>query len=103
MNFPLQTVALPRVLTVSISAGGIPKRPIAACMATRDGLAGDGRNHAKHSRPDRAVSLFDVEILEQLVAEGFPLSPGAVTRRYSSVLPAGGGTTRDRRAATRRD
>lgn len=77
MNFSLQTPTLPRVLAVSISAGGIPKRPIAACMASRDGLAGDGRNHAKHIRPDRAVSLLDVEILEQLVAEGFPLSPGA--------------------------
>ena len=29
-------------------------------------------------RPDRALSFLDYEILEQLVAEGFPLVPGAV-------------------------
>jgi len=38
---------------------------------------GDGRNHAKHIRPDRALSLWDHEILLQLVAEGFQLTPGA--------------------------
>jgi MOSC domain-containing protein YiiM len=69
--------AFPRVLAVSISAGGIPKLPHRSVWAARDGLRGDGRNHAKHIRPDRAVSLWDVEILEQLVAEGFPLIPGA--------------------------
>jgi MOSC domain-containing protein YiiM len=68
---------VPRVVAVSISAGGIPKLPQDSAWAAHDGLVGDGRNHAKHIRPDRAVSLFDLEILEQLVAEGFPLTPGA--------------------------
>lgn len=69
--------ASPRVLAVSISAGGIPKLPQSSAWASRDGLLGDGRNHAKHVRPDRAVSLWDLEILEQLSAEGFSLTPGA--------------------------
>ena len=65
------------VVAVSISSGGIPKRPVSLGRVARAGLVGDGRNHAKHIRPDRAISLFDLEILEQLVREGFPLEPGA--------------------------
>ena len=65
------------VVAVSVSPGGIPKRAVAVGIVTHAGLVGDGRNHAKHIRPDRAVSLFDLEVLEQLVREGFPLKPGA--------------------------
>ncbi len=85
MNFAHQSAASPRVLAVSVSAGGIPKRPTAACMATRDGLVGDGRNHAKHFRPDRAVSLWDIEILDELVEEGFSLTPGAAGENLTVV------------------
>jgi MOSC domain-containing protein YiiM len=68
----------PFVLSVNISPGGIPKRPIPSAEARKDGLEGDGRNHAKHVRPDRAVSLWDYEMLRQIAAEGFEsLSPGA--------------------------
>ena len=66
-----------RVLAVSISPGGIPKQPQTMAQAMKDGLVGDGRHHAKHIRPDRAISLFDWEVLQQLVTEGFPLVPGA--------------------------
>lgn len=68
----------PRVLAVCVSRGGIPKLPQAAVQVGADGLQGDGRNHTKHVRPDRAVSLWDIEILDQLAAEGFPLTPGAI-------------------------
>jgi MOSC domain-containing protein YiiM len=67
----------PYVLAVSISSGGIPKRPQEAAGARQDGLVGDGRIHAKHVRPDRAISLWDYEVLKQLAREGFPLTPGA--------------------------
>lgn len=67
----------PCILAVCTSPGGIPKRPQPMAYVSRDGLLGDGRNHAKHIRADRAISLFDSEILEQLVGEGFPLVPGA--------------------------
>jgi len=43
---------------------------------TRDGIEGDQHNHEKHYRPDRAVSIFDVETMRDLVVEGFPLEPG---------------------------
>ncbi len=67
----------PYVVAVCISPGGIPKLPLEEGFVTREGLLGDGRNHTKHIRPDRAISLFDLEILERLVCEGFPLTPGA--------------------------
>jgi MOSC domain-containing protein YiiM len=70
-------LAEPCVVAVSISPGGIPKRPQELARALVTGLDGDGHNHAKHIRPDRAISLWDLEILQQLVAEGFALEPGA--------------------------
>jgi MOSC domain-containing protein YiiM len=65
-----------RLIAVCISPGGIPKLPLGEVQVTTTGLAGDGRNHAKHIRPDRAVSLIDREILDQLRAEGFEVGPG---------------------------
>ena len=73
----MQANAIAQLVAVSISPGGIPKRQIAAGRVDAEGIAGDGRAHAKHKRPDRAVSLFDIEILRELVAEGFALTPGA--------------------------
>jgi MOSC domain-containing protein YiiM len=76
----------PYVLAVSISPGGIPKYPQAIATVTKSGLLRDGRNHAKHIRPDRAVSLWDYEILQQLVKEGFStLVPGAAGENLTVV------------------
>jgi MOSC domain-containing protein YiiM len=86
----------PFVLSVNISPGGIPKLPIDSVSALKSGLQGDGRNHAKHILPDRAVSLWDYELLQHLVAEGFSsLKPGAagenltVTRLNVQSMTAG--------------
>ena len=65
------------VLALCISAGGIPKSPVPMARVTVEGLEGDGRNHAKHVKPSRAVSLIDEEMLDELRAEGFPLPAGA--------------------------
>lgn len=66
------------VLSVNVSKGGIPKLPIDSCVVSFDGLDGDGRDHDKHISRDRAISLIDREILDQLEAEGYDVSPGAV-------------------------
>ena len=42
----------------------------------RRGLEGDGRHHAKHDKPSRAVSLLDLEQLEELAREGLVFRPG---------------------------
>ena len=75
----------PYVLAVSISAGGVPKRPQPEALALTSGFVGDGRNHAKHIRPDRAISLWDQEILQALVSEGFALTPGAAGENLTVV------------------
>ena len=70
--------AMGRLVAVCVSRGSIPKRMLTTVQVTTDGLQGDGHAHAKHNRPERAVSLFDLEILTQLQKEGFPLYPGAI-------------------------
>ena len=71
-----QTDPSPRVVAVCISAGGVPKLPIRRGTITASGVQGDAHAHAKHIRPDRAISILDVEIIRQLNAEGFAIRPG---------------------------
>jgi len=77
------------VVAVCISAGGIPKRPVDAAEVSASGLLGDGHDHAKHWHPDRAVSIQDFELVEQVAAEGYPVGPGImgenITVRGSNV------------------
>lgn len=67
----------PTVLSINTSPGGIPKRPHESIEVTPSGLAGDGHNHEKHNNPLFAVSLIDVEDLDDLRDEGFDVYPGA--------------------------
>lgn len=76
---------LGKVVAVCVSSGGIPKRAVDVARVCVNGLAGDGRAHAKHIRSERAVSLFDMEILVQLRKEGFPLYPGAIGENLTVV------------------
>ncbi len=66
------------ILAVCISPGGVPKLPVEKARATVDGLVGDGRDHAKHAKPSRAISLMDQELLDDLCAEGYSLEPGTI-------------------------
>ncbi len=66
------------LVAVCVSSGSIPKRSVDGARVTTNGLEGDEHAHDKHNRPDRAVSLFDWEILTQLQGEGFHLYPGAI-------------------------
>jgi MOSC domain-containing protein YiiM len=69
--------SMARVISINVSQGGIPKHPVTSVRIHAGGLEGDGHNHEKHYRPNQAVSLQDVEKLEELRAEGYPLCPGA--------------------------
>lgn len=64
---------------LNVSGGGVPKRPIEDGQVTKTGLAGD--RQAKpgiHGGPYRALSLFPLEHIESLAAEGHPIEPGSV-------------------------
>jgi MOSC domain-containing protein YiiM len=42
------------------------------------GLIGDGHEHEKHVRPHRAVLVQDIEKLEEIQREGYPVGPGVL-------------------------
>ncbi len=67
-----------KVISVNISDGGIPKLPTQHVEVESMGLVGDGRSHEKHWHVDRAVSLMDIETIEVLKKDGYPLEPGAI-------------------------
>jgi len=64
------------VVAVCLSPGGVPKHPVERAEVLENGLIGDGRNHEKHCRADRAVSVQDLELIEELVEEGYAVGPG---------------------------
>ncbi len=67
------------VYQINISEGGVPKHSIEVSAATRAGLSGD--RQAKpgiHGGPYRALSLFPLEVIAALAAEGHPIAPGSV-------------------------
>lgn len=66
------------VLAVNTSTGGIPKHPVQVAQVVPAGLQGDLHDHAKHDKPERAITLMDVELLEELSGEGYDLAPGTI-------------------------
>src|SRR3954463_3440565 len=67
------------VLQISVSRGGLPKRPILFGEIGREGIAGDGHAHPQiHGGPKKALLLITEEGIEELKAQGFPLYPGAL-------------------------
>jgi MOSC domain-containing protein YiiM len=67
----------PRVISINISQGGIPKLPLPQVQLIESGLQDDLHNHEKHNSPMQAVSLIDMEDLDDLRAKGYPVYPGA--------------------------
>lgn len=85
-----------RVVQVSVSAGGVPKRAVEQTFVSELGLERDGHNEPTvHGGPYRAVCLFGMEAIERVRAEGHPVSPGSVGENLTtegiewSLLPAG--------------
>ncbi len=67
-----------RIHQLNRSQGGVPKLPVAEAELTESGLDGDRQKHtAFHGGPERAVSLYSLEVIEALRAEGHPISPGS--------------------------
>ncbi|HEX4137351.1 MAG TPA: MOSC domain-containing protein [Bryobacteraceae bacterium] len=67
------------VVQVSISAGGVPNRPIERGDVTLRGIVGDGWRHpAFHGIPKRAILLITVEGLDEIRSMGFSVYPGAL-------------------------
>ncbi|MEQ1946670.1 MAG: MOSC domain-containing protein [Bryobacteraceae bacterium] len=67
------------ITQLSISPGGIPKRAILTGVVEELGLVGDSHAHPQyHGGPRQALLLITSEGIEELVAVGYPLYPGAL-------------------------
>lgn len=66
-----------RIAQISVSPGGVPKRPVESARVTSLGLDGDGHRSTKHhGGPDRALCLFSLERIQALRREGHAIVPG---------------------------
>jgi MOSC domain-containing protein YiiM len=66
-----------RVESVNVSRGGVPKTCVPEVMITEHGLQGDHQDDLRyHGGRDRAVSLFSLDLINALRAEGHPIAPG---------------------------
>jgi len=66
------------VLQVSVSQGGVPKRAVPSGEMTESGIAGDAWRYPFHGGRRKAILLVTAEGIDELVAQGFPLFPGAL-------------------------
>ena len=67
------------ILQISISPGGLPKRPIPEGYITPLGLEGDDHAHPEfHGGPTKAILIIAAEVLDELKAGGYPVFYGAM-------------------------
>ena len=63
---------------INVSRGGVPKLPVDEARVEALGLDGDVHlNLVHHGGPDRAVSLWALERIQALAAEGHPIAAGS--------------------------
>ncbi len=68
----------PHVHQISVSDGGVPKRPVFEAVVTKHGLEGDRQRNLKvHGGPDRALCLYSWELIERLQDEGHSIDAGS--------------------------
>ena len=66
------------VVQVGVSRGGIPKLPILSAELTNGGIVGDSWRYPFHGGRLQAILLITIEGIDELIAQGFPLFPGAL-------------------------
>ena len=67
------------VSSINVSNGGVPKTPRHTAWIDRDGVEGDRqRDRRFHGGPDRAVSIYSLELIEALQGEGHPITAGTI-------------------------
>jgi MOSC domain-containing protein YiiM len=67
------------LVSINVSNGGVPKRPLKSCLISEKGLAGDRqRDLEHHGGPMRAVCLYSQDLIDALRAEGHPIGAGTI-------------------------
>ncbi|MGH7604955.1 MAG: MOSC domain-containing protein [Gemmatimonadaceae bacterium] len=65
------------IVSINISAGGVPKRRVTGARVFRLGLEKDDHNDKEHhGGPDRAVCVYSLEKIRELQREGHPIDVG---------------------------
>ena len=68
---------LAKVTGLHTSNGGVPKLPVDVLTVTAEGCIGDSQNDLKHhGGSQKAVCIFQQEIIDKLNHEGHPISAG---------------------------
>lgn len=66
-----------RIVSLNRSTGGVPKLQVDEARVTFDGVEGDRQHDRRHhGGVDRALSLYSLDLIEQLQFEGHPIAPG---------------------------
>lgn len=66
------------LVSINASRGGVPKASVLEAEVGRAGLIGDRQaNRRHHGRPWQALSLWSLDVIEALRAEGHPVSSGS--------------------------
>ena len=65
--------------SINVSNGGVPKLARASGVVRAGGLEGDRqRDLENHGGPECAVSIYSLELIQALQAEGHPIAPGTI-------------------------
>jgi len=74
------------IAQINISRGGIPKLPIPEAVVTPEGIQGDSWAHPQfHGGPKQALLLICIESIQELIAKGYPLYPGALGENLTTT------------------
>ena len=64
--------------SINVSNGGVPKKAVTAAQVSLECIEGDAqRDRRFHGGPERAVSLYSLERIQALRAEGHPIDVGS--------------------------
>ena len=83
---------------INVSSGGVPKSEIVEGEVTTLGVKGDSHHDKEnHGGMEKSVSLYAIEIIDELAAKGYNIFPGALGENltfattkgfdYSSIAP----------------
>jgi MOSC domain-containing protein YiiM len=63
---------------INVSDGGVLKLPVSEAFVNVRGVLRDNQaNRIHHGRPEQALCLYSLEVIEALQAEGHPIEPGS--------------------------
>jgi MOSC domain-containing protein YiiM len=70
--------------SINVSNGGVPKLARASASISVKGVEGDRQRDLRyHGGPQRAVSLFSLELIRALQAEGHPIGVGTIGENFT--------------------